>query len=399
MNKKHLALAVVILLIAGAIYYLESQKARPGAASTVPDSIVEEEPVNEVDSSEETITTTTTKNDFLPDKVYVPDADVIKKGIYPEAPDIQGISGYINAEPFKLEELRGKVVLIDFWTYSCINCIRTQPYLNAWHEAYADDGLVIVGVHTPEFEFEKIYDNVEKAVRDAGLKYPVVQDNDYATWTVFRNRWWPRKFLIDIDGLIRYDHIGEGAYDQTEAVIQELLMERSDKLGMAFDTGQESKLSGVIDIDILSAIRARTPEIYFGYKFARGNLGSPESFTPEAVNTYAEPELASLIPNKAYLVGKWLNTADYSELVEGTGKIVINYTATKVNIVASSETSDNLTLLLDGLKIPPNYVGADGTLVDDEKLYNIVSTVFHETHMLEIQATQPGFRIYTFTFG
>ena len=141
------------------------------------------------------------------------------------APELTGITGWINTEPFTLAEHRGKVVLIDFWTYTCINCIRTMPFLRDWQEKYADQGLVIVGVHAPEFEFEKIKQNVVNAVEEFGLEYRVAQDNDMATWRAYRNRFWPAKYLIDKDGYIRYTHFGEGAYEETEEKIRELLVE------------------------------------------------------------------------------------------------------------------------------------------------------------------------------
>lgn len=151
-----------------------------------------------------------------------------KEREYERVKEISTPDAIINApEDFNLADLVGeKVILVDFWTYSCINCQRTLPYLNDWHDEYADDGLVIVGVHTPEFEFEKDYDNVLRAVEKWGIEYPVVMDNDYSTWQSYRNRYWPRKYLIDIDGFIVYDHIGEGGYDETEEKIVELLNEK-----------------------------------------------------------------------------------------------------------------------------------------------------------------------------
>jgi thiol-disulfide isomerase/thioredoxin len=150
-----------------------------------------------------------------------------KEAEFVRAEEISAPSGFINAEDVSVNEARGeKVVLLDFWTYSCINCQNTQPYLNRWHERYADDGLRIVGVHTPEFGFEKEYANVERAVREAGIEYPVVLDNSYATWNAYDQRYWPAMYLIDADGFVRYRHFGEGAYGETEAKIRELLAER-----------------------------------------------------------------------------------------------------------------------------------------------------------------------------
>ncbi|MBI2138258.1 redoxin domain-containing protein, partial [Candidatus Woesearchaeota archaeon] len=147
---------------------------------------------------------------------------------YPLAPELAGIAGYLNTdgEEIRIADYRGKkAVLIDFWTYTCINCIRTLPHLAEWDKKYRDKGLAIIGVHTPEFNFEKEKKNVEMAIKKYGIPYPVVQDNDYATWSAYQNRYWPRKYLVDADGFIRYDHIGEGGYDDTEEMIQKLLME------------------------------------------------------------------------------------------------------------------------------------------------------------------------------
>ena len=151
-----------------------------------------------------------------------------KEAEFSRAEEIVAPSGFINADDVSINEARGeKVVLLDFWTYTCFNCQNTQPYINRWHQKYADDGLRIVGVHTPEFGFEREYANVEQAVREAGIRYPVVLDNSYATWDAYDQRYWPAWYLIDADGFIRYKHFGEGAYGETEAKIQELLAERN----------------------------------------------------------------------------------------------------------------------------------------------------------------------------
>jgi thiol-disulfide isomerase/thioredoxin len=143
------------------------------------------------------------------------------------APELIGVSGWLNSEALTLSELRGQVVLISFWTYTCSNCIREIPHLNGWHEKYADEGLVIIGVHTPEFAFEKDRNNLIEAVERLKIEYPVVQDNDYDTWKAYQNRYWPRRYIIDVDGKIRNDWIGEGRYEETEESIEKLLQERS----------------------------------------------------------------------------------------------------------------------------------------------------------------------------
>ncbi|MEK6869480.1 MAG: thioredoxin family protein, partial [Nanoarchaeota archaeon] len=224
MNQKNIVLIILLIIIAASIYYLNSQKAGFDTSETV------EAKVNQAAQGQNAVSkgTETQIGDYIPDE----NAINRKKSLYEKAPELAGIAGYINTNPeIKIQNLKGKVVLVDFWTYTCINCIRTFPYLKDWHNKYADKGLVIVGVHTPEFEFEKKYENVKSAVEKYGLKYAVVQDNNYETWRAYKNRYWPHKYLIDIDGFIRYDHIGEGAYAETERVIQELLKEKMEREG------------------------------------------------------------------------------------------------------------------------------------------------------------------------
>ncbi|MCA9369256.1 redoxin domain-containing protein, partial [Candidatus Woesebacteria bacterium] len=199
---------------------------------------------------------------------------------YGLAPELASKGPWINSEPLTLHELRGKVVLVDFWTYSCINCIRTLPYLRDWHAKYADDGLVIIGVHTPEFEFEKDTENVTKAVADFELTYPIVQDNEYATWRAFNNRYWPAKYLIDAKGHIRYFHFGEQGYDETEAKIQELLKEAG--LGEEFSTVDNPEYTTY----------ARTPETYLGYERMAG-LVVTQKVEANQKNSFSAPESLS----------------------------------------------------------------------------------------------------------
>ena len=195
---------------------------------------------------------TTTDDSVINDKTFLR-----------KSPHLQGISGYINTSQQEMDkQLEGKVVLYDFWTYSCINCIRTIPHLTAWDEKYSDEGLVILGIHSPEFEFEKEYENVVFATEKFGIKYPVIQDNDKEIWNDFQNRYWPRKYIADHEGYIRYDHIGEGAYKETEEVIQLLLKERANAVG---STIQEKEL---VNLDEFEHATFRTPELYFGYKLS-----------------------------------------------------------------------------------------------------------------------------------
>jgi len=375
MNNRHIILALVIIAVIAAIYVIQTNDRTSSERLTI------------VFSNDTPI------NDFVPQFIYTPNIDKIESSNYELAPDLTRISGYINSQPFNLSQLRGQVVLIDFWTYTCINCIRTQPFLNAWYERYADEGLVIVGVHTPEFEFEKDYKNVEDAVQKGGLMYPVVQDNDYGTWRAFNNRFWPRKYLIDVDGLIRYDHAGEGAYEETESVIRQLLQERTDKLGLAELDEEMSSPADSPDVDFN---QIGSPEMYFGYRFDRGHLGNPEGLRPEEIVSYTLPD--TLDVNRPYLEGDWLVKPGYSELISETGTIVLAYSSKKVNIVASSSRETEINIFLDGELINEENMGSDGSIVNEETLYNIIDASYGQ-HVLGIEIPQPGFRIYTFTFG
>ena len=322
----------------------------------------------------------------------------IDKSRFKKAPKIVGIAEYINTTPEQLEkDIENKVVLYDIWTYSCINCVRTLPYITAWNEKYSDDGLLIIGIHSPEFEFEKDLDNVKIAVEKYGIKYPVVLDNDWQTWKAFENRYWPRKYIADDEGYIRYDHIGEGAYQETEKVIQQLLKERAMNLGLQVASAQQ-----LVDLEEFEHSSFRTPELYFGYKFAQGRnqLGNSEGFNPNQDITYTIP--AKLEQHKFYLEGTWRNLEGSMKLVSDSGMIKLPYHAKEVNIVTGN--SATLRIELDGAKLPAEYMGLDitneGILNSSEDgLYNIIKSDVAASHLLEIHLDKPGFEIYTFTFG
>ena len=322
----------------------------------------------------------------------------IDKSGFKKAPKLVGIANYLNTTPEELsKEIEGKVVLYDIWTYSCINCVRTLPYITAWDDKYSDQGLLIVGIHSPEFEFEKDPENVKMAIEKHGINYPVVLDNDMETWKAFENRYWPRKYIADHEGYIRYDHIGEGSYQETEKVIQKLLEERSIALGI-----QMTPDSDLVDIDEFEHSLFRTPELYFGYKFAqnRNQLGSEEGFQPGKTISYSEPENVDL--HKFYPIGDWKNYDDSMELISNTGTIKLLYNAKEVNIV--TENSAELEILLDGKPLPSEYSGKDiveGNLVHvtDPGLYNIINSNTSSTHFIEIKVKGEGFQIFTFTFG
>jgi thiol-disulfide isomerase/thioredoxin len=286
----------------------------------------------------------------------------IDKSQFKKAPEFDKVTGYINTKPINLSDLKGKVVLVDFWTYSCVNCIRTIPYLVDWNEKYADKGLVIVGVHAPEFEFEKNIDNVKTAVEKFGIKYPIIQDNDKGTWNAYENRYWPQKYIVDNEGFIRYDHIGEGGYAETEKVIQSLLQERTAQLGL--DSSLPSTNNTVTETTIPENVQSvdfskiNSPELYFGYQFARAPLGNPEGFKPDQTVNYSLANIDSDIkPNAIYLDGEWKNNADNMELQSETGRIALVYSAKSVNIVAGGK--GEVSISEDGKALQGKYRGAD----------------------------------------
>jgi thiol-disulfide isomerase/thioredoxin len=308
-----------------------------------------------------------------------------KRSVHPYYTELVGNEGYINTDTISIGEIVGKkVILLDFWTYSCINCQRTLPYLTSWYDKYKDEGLEIIGIHTPEFDFEKEYDNVVRAVEKYGIEYPVVQDNDRETWRAYKNRYWPRKYIIDIDGFIVYDHIGEGAYAQTEKKIQELLAERADVLDMKAEIA-----SDVVDIDASAGNVFNTKELYFGYGFDRDQLGNSEGLKVEQIVDYSVPDDRKR--NLFYLDGSWFNDYDFMEVVSDTGVVYLDYYARDVHIVAGSDLEVEITILLDGQEHKK-------ILVKDSDLYTLVSLDSHGQHSLEIHAPT-GFQIFTFTFG
>ena len=366
-------LGIVLILIVSAIVYLQKPVKNVERVTTV--APAEAQPA-ETQSAGETQTATQT---------CVPKAAPPKSS--PLAPELAGIAGYVNTKPFTLSELVGKkVILIDVWTYSCINCQRTLPYITAWYSKYKYQGLEIVGVHSPEFDFEKKLENVQRAVEKFNIKYPVVLDNDHATWDAWSNRYWPAKYLIDIDGRVVWHHFGEGEYDVAEAKIRELLMERKERL--CIEDGMPTDMAKV-KAEEVNFLRINTPEIYLGYAFSRGNFGNKEGLPAEQFVQYALP--SNTKENEVYLQGEWYVDKDNVRLMSESGKIVLKYDAKNVNIVASSPGSD-ITVLVDSVE-------AGKVRVEPEDLYTVVSGKDYGEHLVTLDIAGTGFRLYTFTFG
>lgn len=310
------------------------------------------------------------------------------------APEIIPGGEWFNSMPVTLKELEGKrVVLLDFFTYSCINCIRTIPYLNAWYNTYDKDGLTIIGVHTPEFEFEKNPDNVKKALQDLGIRYPVVQDNNYATWLAYNNQYWPAKYLIDIQGKVVYSHFGEGNYDVTQNRITDALRDRSRALGLDMNIGNDSSVVEPQNV------RVESPEVYFGS--GRNEYLKNGKQGQAGKQTFLYPK--NIVVNSLYLSGSWDIAEEYAQSLDANEKIIFRYRAKNVFFVAGSVNGVTVRLLKDGKPLGQN-AGKDVSddsrvMIKDNRLYHLIEDDSFGEHTLELDIEGPGLKAYTFTFG
>jgi len=304
----------------------------------------------------------------------------------PAAPALVGLSSWINSPALTIEQLRGKVVLIDFWTYSCINCVRTLPYLKKWYDAYKDNGLVIVGVHTPEFEFEKNKENVQAAVKRFGIMYPVALDNDYKTWQNYNNHYWPAHYLIDQNGIVKKHHFGEGAYQEIENALRALL-------GLAPVTGAEQ-------IEPTSMMPL-TPETYLG--FERGHSYSPEIVLMQ--NQAAEYDYhKSLGADYVGLKGSWIAGPQSLQAAQDGALLDLNFSARHLYLVMRAPAPALVDVLLDGKPVPAQYWTADMNdkgqlMVNEARMYHLLDLKNdYGRHLLTLQFPK-GVSPYVFTFG
>jgi thiol-disulfide isomerase/thioredoxin len=308
-------------------------------------------------------------------------------------PSLGGATGWLNSEPLGPAELRGRVVLVNFWTLTCINWLRQEPYVRAWSQAYRDDGLIVIGVHTPEFSFEHEIDRVRQATEDRAIDYPVALDSDYAIWSAFDNQYWPALYFVDREGMIRDQHFGEGRYEQSERVIQELL-------------GIEREITAVEGASVEAEAdwdQVRTPETYLGY--GRGNgLASPNGQSLDERRAYELPE--SLGFNSWALAGEWTIGREQVVLDGAGGSIAYRFHARDAHLVLSPGAREPIPfrVLLDGGAPGLSHgvdVDEDGKgLLREGRLYQLVRQ--HDSvreRTLEITFLEPGAGAYVFTFG
>jgi cytochrome c biogenesis protein CcdA/thiol-disulfide isomerase/thioredoxin len=314
-------------------------------------------------------------------------------------PDLSGAIAWINSPPLTGDQLKGHVVLVDFWTYSCINCLRSIPYVRAWAEKYKNSGLIVIGVHTPEFAFEKDLENVRKAVGELKITYPVALDNDYKIWKAFNNSYWPADYLVDATGHIRFHHFGEGKYDESEQQIQQLLTEHNPQLSVnglvkVAATGAEAPP----DSDVES------PETYVGYE--RGDsFMSAGGLQHDVAHVYSIPKHLEL--NQWGLSGNWTDHAQVASLDSARGAIVFRFHARDVHLVlgpASNGKPVRFRVTIDG-KAPGENHGVDSDAqgdgkITDQRLYQLIRQKNAiEDRTFEIEILDPGAQAYAFTFG
>jgi thiol-disulfide isomerase/thioredoxin len=308
-------------------------------------------------------------------------------------PSLDGASGWLNSAPLDPAELRGRIVLVDFWTLTCINWLRTEPYVRAWSQAYRDDGLLVIGVHTPEFTFEHDLDLVRTAAEQRSIDYPIAADNDYAVWDAFANQYWPALYFVDAEGIIRDQHFGEGRYEQSERVIQQLLGVERDLVSVE-GIGAEAQA----DWDHL-----RTPETYLGYARSE-NLASPGRAAFDQRGAYALPERLPL--NHWALAGDWTIGREKVVLDQAGGSIAYRFHARDAHLVLRAGTRDPIPfrISLDGEAPGASHgvdVAQDGTgVLREGRLYQLVrqyDAVRERT--LQITFLEPGAEAYVFTFG
>jgi cytochrome c biogenesis protein CcdA/thiol-disulfide isomerase/thioredoxin len=332
-------------------------------------------------------------------RAMAPAASTLK--VEGKLPPLDGAVEWLNSAPLTAQQLKGKVVVIDFWTYSCINCLRSLPYTKAWAEKYRDQGLVVIGVHAPEFAFERDIGNVRKATRDLGIDFPVAVDNNYAIWRAFGNQYWPAHYFIDAKGQIRHHQFGEGEYARSEQVIQQLLEEAGRK-DVANTVVSTEDAQGTQQAGDMSQVASQ--ETYLGYERAE-NFASPEKQAADLARLYTAPVKPAL--NQWGLTGNWLSQADQITLNQGTGSIVYRFHARDLHLVLGSSKEGKpvrFRVTIDGAAPGEDHgsdVAADGTgVINGQRLYQLVRQAGGVgDRTFSIDFLDPGVQAYAFTFG
>jgi thiol-disulfide isomerase/thioredoxin len=322
----------------------------------------------------------------------------------PRAPEFPAGMEWLNSLPLTVSELKGRVLLIDFWEYTCVNCIRTLPYLKTWHDRYADKGLTIIGVHTPEFAFAKDLANVRRAVKEFGLKYPIVNDRDYQIWNRYGNRYWPAKYLFDASSRLRHYHFGEGSYGDTEQEIQRLLREINPALELPkiMEPIRGTDKPGAVCYPV-------TPELYAGYQ--RGEIGNSEGFQRDRAAVYKDP--GDYKDGFLYVHGSWRSDAESLRhartIPTARDYVALRYHALEVNCVLKPESGKPIKVIVtqNGVPVRPadrgqdirmDARGATYLLVDKPRMYRIIKNKEFGTYDLKLACAQEGLGIYAFTF-
>ena len=317
-----------------------------------------------------------------------------------DLPSLAGATGWLNSKPLTREDLHGKVVLLEFWTYTCINWLRTEPYVRAWADKYKDKGLVVIGVHTPEFPFEKDIDNVRKAAKDMKIDYPIAIDSDYGIWSAFNNRYWPAMYFVDSKGRIRHHQFGEGEYEQSERIIQQLLTEAGNgEIGHEMVAVNGKGPEAAPDWDNL-----RSAENYLGYERTDG-FASPGGAVRDKTGNYTVPTQLKL--NQWGLSGEWSVAANKIVLKKSNGRISFRFHARDLHLVTGPATrgsSVRFRILIDGQPPGPAH-GADvddqgnGT-ISEQRLYQLIRQPSPIVDRLfEIEFLDSGVEAFVFTFG
>jgi len=315
-------------------------------------------------------------------------------------PGLSGATGWINSRPLTAKDLKGKVVLVDFWAYSCINCLRMLPYMEAWAEKYKDSGLVVIGVHTPEFDFEKQQANVDKAIKKFGVTFPVALDSNQAIWNAFHNEFWPADYFIDTRGKVQYEHFGEGDYDESEHWIQKLLKDANAASMPA--TAVNVRGAGVEVAADKNDMRS--PETYIGFARAQ-NFASPGGIKENREKLYAAPSKPWL--NEWGFSGDWVDHPQFAELQAAGGKIVFRFHARDLHLVLGPPADGKpvrFRVTIDGQAPGENHgvdTDADGNgVVKDYRLYQLVRLKDRVAdHTFTIEFDDPGVQAFSFTFG